>query len=102
MEILKDTMGRDRRVTHSRGGSTREGFHKEEASIPVGKHCVRSLFTVQNTNKKNLLQSGVDKAMRDSHNRVVNERKEEVISMHHEKMAEKYFQTEKKIQNIKM
>lgn len=72
MEILREIMEREKRKAHQSSllNPKQNEFEKEEANVPVGKHCVRSLYSVQNK-KKNLAMASmiVEKAMRDSHNR---------------------------------
>jgi hypothetical protein len=46
MEILKDNMDREKRAAHRTSYNFSSQVEKEEANIPVGKHCVRSLYQV--------------------------------------------------------
>ncbi|TNV86179.1 hypothetical protein FGO68_gene11142 [Halteria grandinella] len=104
MEILREIMEREKKKAHQSSllNPKQSEFEKEEANVPVGKHCVRSLYSVQNK-KKNLAIASmiVDKAMRDSHNREVLEKKEDLFDEKQEQMERKYMETEKKINNIK-
>lgn len=74
MEILKHNMDREKREARRRSAGL-EIQKKEAENIPVGKHCVRSLYTAMNK-KKNLMLANmsVDKVMRDNHNREVFDR----------------------------
>lgn len=100
MEVVKASMDQERQANDCDTKKVGEWrIQKEAAAIPVGKHCVRSLYTFFDKEKNQLRQASLkaEKDMREINQKHVAERRALIEEAEAERAREQVAQAERRI-----
>jgi hypothetical protein len=93
MDILAHNLEKDKRPQTQMAVSTKQ--KKEDFNHPVGKHCVRSLYSGNNKNEAlRLFNLSVDKVMKEHHLHEIKERKSKLEEDWASKVLNNYLETD--------